>query len=695
VNVLTWVDSLTSDQEGVFVPLYGADYIVFVADTVALGSGGPYDLKVAIRGRPDNVPPFLVYGEQDTVKSQVQVAFVTYGAYTCLDSLFANGGQYALEVRKLALNADSAKANLTIHDFGGAVKAAVVIVSLAEDAPKDNWDNYTMQAFWWPWNYKFGYTVEKHWKSGSIPWNVAWFDSVHVNGDVTVPRNRTLTVEPGTRVEFYPGDTQAGGQDHNRSELILVSGWLTWAGGKLVAEGAPNDSILFTSGASSPMPYDWYGVRMLDGSSPFEPEYCKFEYAFYPIICMGDTLAVNSCLFRSFGWVGIYASDTSSVTVENTTIDMSNGVVGIQVVGHSSGTVTGNNIVGSGWGTAGVEIMNGSCATVSYNAMTAVYTGIDANGESLSSSHNKISGFQNDGIKVNGSTVSISYDTLDIGSTGKRGIELTSTSSGTVSHNYITSSGSGTRYGIETSGDASAAIEYNRIDGPKYGIKCGGTSGPQIAHNWIKNTTGNGIQCAGDALPTVRYTTIENFQGTGVTAIDYSIPDLGAYPDSGSNRVYTSQSFSYYVANLTQDQISALYNWWGTKNPDSKKFYGDVDYLPCDTLDPGISYALQLLPMVSLAPGAPYATQSYPNPFNPRTTIEYGVSEPGAHVRVAVYDISGRVVRMLVDEPKLAGHFAAVWDGRNERGEVVASGVYFYEVVIGDFRQAKKLVVLR
>ena len=250
-------------------------------------------------------------------------------------------------------------------------------------------------------------------------------------------------------------------------------------------------------------------------------------------------------------------------------------------------------------------------------------------------------------------------------------------------------------YGIQTSGDASPAIEYNEIDGPAVGIRCSGTSRPQIAHNWIKNTTGNGIQCAGDALPTIRYTTIENFQGTGVTAIDYSIPDLGAYPDSGSNRVYTSQSFSYYVANLTEDGISALYNWWGTKNPDSRKFYGDVDYLPCDTLDPGTSYALPILPVVSVAPGASYAMQSYPNPFNPRATIEYGVSEPGVHVKVAVYDISGRVVRMLVDEPKLAGHFAAVWDGRNEGGEVVASGVYFYEVVIGDFRQAKKLVVLR
>jgi hypothetical protein len=139
----------------------------------------------------------------------------------------------------------------------------------------------------------------------------------------------------------------------------------------------------------------------------------------------------------------------------------------------------------------------------------------------------------------------------------------------------------------------------------------------------------------------------------------------------------------------------AEYNWWGTKNPSSGKFYGDVDYLPCDTLDPGTSYALPLLPIASVLPVAPYAMQSYPNPFNPLTTIEYGVSESGARVRVAVYDISGRVVRMLVEDLRPKGRFSVIWDGRDERGGIVASGVYFYEVVIGDFRQAKKLVVLR
>jgi hypothetical protein len=322
------------------------------------------------------------------------------------------------------------------------------------------------------------------------------------------------------------------------------------------------------------------------------------------------------------------------------------------------------------------------------------YTGIDACSTTVTVDSCTVSSFSNDGIKAVASTVTLTRDSLLVASTGVRGIELTSATSGTVDHNTITGSSSGVRYGIEVKDYTDPDIRYNWIDGLKYGIKCTGGS-PTLLHNRVQGSTGNGIQCAGDALPTIRYTTIENFQGTGVTAIDYSIPDLGAYPDSGSNRIYTSQSLSYYVANVAQDQISALYNWWGTKTPNSKKFYGDVDYLPCDTLDPGTSYALPLLPVVSPAPGAPYAMQSYPNPFNPRTTIEYGVSEPWAHVKILVYDIFGRVVKVLVDKPQPAGHSSVIWDGRNERGEIVASGVYFYEVTIGDFRQAKKFVVLK
>jgi flagellar hook assembly protein FlgD len=74
-----------------------------------------------------------------------------------------------------------------------------------------------------------------------------------------------------------------------------------------------------------------------------------------------------------------------------------------------------------------------------------------------------------------------------------------------------------------------------------------------------------------------------------------------------------------------------------------------------------------------------------PNPFNPVTTIQYDVPAGGADVNIAVFDVSGRRVRTLVNEHRNAGRFSAQWNGADDRGGRVASGVYFYRMRAGDF----------
>jgi hypothetical protein len=86
---------------------------------------------------------------------------------------------------------------------------------------------------------------------------------------------------------------------------------------------------------------------------------------------------------------------------------------------------------------------------------------------------------------------------------------------------------------------------------------------------------------------------------------------------------------------------------------------------------------------------------NYPNPFNPRTTIEYGIDRR-AHVSLKVYDASGQQVRTLVDRVQSPGEEQPViWDGRNDNGESVASGVYYCTLVTGDFSQTRKMVFLK
>jgi hypothetical protein len=87
--------------------------------------------------------------------------------------------------------------------------------------------------------------------------------------------------------------------------------------------------------------------------------------------------------------------------------------------------------------------------------------------------------------------------------------------------------------------------------------------------------------------------------------------------------------------------------------------------------------------------------QNYPNPFNPATTIEYSIARPG-HVTLRVYNVAGQLVRTLVDENQAPGPVRiARWDGRNETGNPVASGVYLYQLEAPGFTRTKKMVMVR
>jgi flagellar hook assembly protein FlgD len=90
--------------------------------------------------------------------------------------------------------------------------------------------------------------------------------------------------------------------------------------------------------------------------------------------------------------------------------------------------------------------------------------------------------------------------------------------------------------------------------------------------------------------------------------------------------------------------------------------------------------------------------QNHPNPFNPSTVIPYTVPgglEARRGVNLAVYDVSGALVKTLVSGAVAGGRHEARWDGLNERGERVASGIYFVRLRSGTFEATRKMVLLR
>ncbi len=93
-------------------------------------------------------------------------------------------------------------------------------------------------------------------------------------------------------------------------------------------------------------------------------------------------------------------------------------------------------------------------------------------------------------------------------------------------------------------------------------------------------------------------------------------------------------------------------------------------------------------------------SQNYPNPFNPTTTIKYSLSSVGDGsenfpTTLKIYNVLGEAVRTLVDEPRSPGIYYEVWDGKDDQGKEVASGIYFYRLKAGKFSETKKMVLLK
>jgi hypothetical protein len=86
--------------------------------------------------------------------------------------------------------------------------------------------------------------------------------------------------------------------------------------------------------------------------------------------------------------------------------------------------------------------------------------------------------------------------------------------------------------------------------------------------------------------------------------------------------------------------------------------------------------------------------QNYPNPFNPNTVIEFTIPYR-CQVTVVVYNVLGQRVATVVDEPLAKGPYKCEWQGRDDAGARVATGIYFYRLYADDFTQTRKMLLLR
>jgi len=89
-----------------------------------------------------------------------------------------------------------------------------------------------------------------------------------------------------------------------------------------------------------------------------------------------------------------------------------------------------------------------------------------------------------------------------------------------------------------------------------------------------------------------------------------------------------------------------------------------------------------------------YLAQNYPNPFNPTTNIRFQIVDRG-FVSLKIYDLLGREVKTLVNEELANGIYNVSWNGDNEFGEKVSSGIYFYKLETGSYTSTKKMMLIK
>ncbi len=93
-------------------------------------------------------------------------------------------------------------------------------------------------------------------------------------------------------------------------------------------------------------------------------------------------------------------------------------------------------------------------------------------------------------------------------------------------------------------------------------------------------------------------------------------------------------------------------------------------------------------------PGVFALHQNFPNPFNPSTEIRFNLPEAG-NVNLAIYNLMGQKIRTLSSVNMTPGYHAIIWDGTNDMGSQVATGMYFYSIQSNNFQATKKMLFLK
>jgi hypothetical protein len=475
--------------------------------------------------------------------------------------------------------------------------------------------------------------------------------TIYVSGDITVKSGKTLRLKPGTLLRFYPGDVMQQGVDVGKEEIVVDSG------GRLVIEGTAANPVKLVSFRKEPDSIatdDWYGIRVKRGGSVV----CSnlvLRHAYAGITFEGTSVACtlkNVHIARSKVY-GIKIDSSSNVVVRNCAVDSVFGPgYGIQVVSNDT---TGPKLIKDTVRacTYGIYVLKGA------NSIDSCVIQGDAGGKSNTGVYVLWQSFvdtnKNYSVKatsINGYFTNEHFHNFEAGRSSISGCEMVSPTS------------------------------------PR-------------SPTAVRNTAGSYLKLRGS--------TVAEWGSTGVLVGHNGgqISDLGSVAnpaDSGYNTIFTTGTvpgWKYikdldYCPGCSNPTIQAEWNCYNTEFPVSGRFSPNVDFNPYDITCGLFKIAAGGDGSSDLTRIKPTALfQNYPNPFNPATLIQFNLERP-ERVNLEIFNILGQKVRTLLSgEVFAAGPYTFLWDGKDDRGSAVSSGLYVYRLKTPTYLQTKKMMLVK
>jgi hypothetical protein len=476
----------------------------------------------------------------------------------------------------------------------------------------------------------------------------------YVNGEITIPNDSTLTIEPGV-------------------EVIFTGHYKFNVQGRLLAIGTETDTIVFTINDTTGFHNltipdgGWHGIRFIDTPPTNDSSkivYCKLQYGkantgsgyydrFGGAICTNiNKLLVSHCIFRNniTYSTDIYTTSGGAINIfSNPTIEFceftenkSSWGAAICIWGSNIHPLIKNNYFHHNIGHGTIDVGSWDGSNTSPLLINNVIANNHSNGCATPDGHG-ILHFSNGG----GKTVLINNTIVNNTCDGPGGAIFTNYASATplLINNIIY-------------GNTPAQVRFNVSSGLDF-YNClieGGREGFTGAA-----FTGDYENCV-DADPLF------------VSSNDYHLQDISPCIGAGIDSI----------------QIGTL--WY---NCPPNCYYGNIRPNPVGSMpdigacESELGNPTDIKEELNQLPTKFTLEQNYPNPFNPTTTIKYSVPKL-SFVTLKIYDVLGSGVESLVNEEKPAGTYELIWNAAN-----LSSGVYFYQLKAGSYVETKKMILIR